>query len=141
MMETGWPQVLQEQGFRLTRPRLQVLEAIAEHGELFAAEEVEAWVPAVGRATVYRALKLLVELGLLCKVLLDDGSPRYSLSAAGHHHHLVCVSCGTVREFHQSVIEQVLRQLGEPKVGTVVGHRIEVFILCPNCQSTHRDGC
>jgi Fe2+ or Zn2+ uptake regulation protein len=129
-----WEQVLQDQGMRLTKPRLQVLEAIVRGSDPFTAEDVEKLAPKVGRATVYRSLKLLVEMGILCKVFLDNGSPRYSFSAQEHHHHLVCVACGSVREFRQSVIEQVLAQLEILQAGTIMGHRMEVFVLCPACQ-------
>ena len=125
---------IEGQGYRLTAPRLRVLESIAGRDSNFTAEEVCADVPGVGRATVFRTLKLLVERGLLCKMILHDGSPRYSFPLTGHHHHLVCVSCGAITEFQESEIEQLLSQLGVSKAGTIVGHRIEVYVVCPTCQ-------
>ena len=62
-------------------------------------------------------IKLLVEQGLLCKISLPDGSPRYMLTMSGHHHHLVCVSCGLVSEFHESEIEQLAFAMGRCRVG------------------------
>lgn len=132
-------QTIEGHGYRLTAPRMKVLASISSTGRNFTAEEVCSDVPGVGRATVYRTLKLLTDNGLLCKLTLQDGSPRYSFSMAGHHHHLVCVGCGFVQEFRQSVIEQLLSQLEASKAGTILGHRIEVYVLCPACQvnSTH----
>lgn len=125
---------IEDQGYRLTAPRLRVLKSIAGRDTNFTAEEVCADVPGVGRATVFRTLKLLVGRGLLCKMILHDGSPRYSFSMMGHHHHLVCVSCGAITEFRESEIEQLLSQLEVSKAGTIVGHRIEVYVVCPTCQ-------
>ena len=121
--------------YRITHPRRRVIASIAEKDTNFTAEELHAELNGVGRATVYRTIKLLVEQGLLCKISLPDGSPRYMLTMSGHHHHLVCVSCGLVSEFHESEIEQLLSEWEASGKGTVVGHRIEVYVVCTACQT------
>ena len=121
--------------YRITHPRRRVIASIAEKDTNFTAEELHAELNSVGRATVYRTIKLLVEQGLLCKISLPDGSPRYMLTMSGHHHHLVCVSCGLVSEFHESEIEQLLSEWEASGKGTVVGHRIEVYVVCTACQT------
>ena len=121
--------------YRITHPRRRVIASIAEKDTNFTAEELYAELNGVGRATVYRTIKLLVEQGLLCKISLPDGSPRYMLTMSGHHHHLVCVSCGLVSEFHESEIEQLLSEWEASGKGTVVGHRIEVYVVCTACQT------
>ena len=55
----------------------------------------------VGRATVFRTIKLLLDLNILCRILLDDGTLHYRVSTRGHHHHLVCRECGRVEDFTQ----------------------------------------
>ena len=121
--------------YRITHPRRRVIASIAGKDTNFTAEELHAELNGVGRATVYRTIKLLVEQGLLCKISLPDGSPRYMLTMSGHHHHLVCVSCGLVSEFHESEIEQLLSEWEASGKGTVVGHRIEVYVVCTACQT------
>lgn len=125
---------LKGRGYRLTESRRRLLDAVRTRSEGFTAEDLVSQVTGVGRATVYRTLRLLVEQGLLCKVTLQDGTPRYALAEIGHHHHLVCARCGSVREFQQSVIERVLRDLNLPHGNAVVGHRIEVYVLCAQCR-------
>ncbi len=125
-------------GHRATESRRRVLDAVVALGDGFTAEELVAGVPGLGRATVYRTVRLLVDQGVLCKLTLQDGTPRYSLSTkVGHHHHLVCLRCGGVREFRQSVIERMLGELEAGEVGTVMGHRVEVYVLCPVCQERY----
>lgn len=121
--------------YRITLPRRRVIESIAGKDTNFTAEELHLELEGVGRATVYRTIKLLVEQGLLCKISLPDGSPRYMLTMSGHHHHMVCVSCGLVSEFHESEIEQLLAQWEASGRGSVVGHRIEVYVVCNSCQT------
>src|SRR5690242_18265410 len=89
-------QRLEDRGCRVTAPRLAVLAAAADAGDQFSAEDIDQRLPRVGRATVFRTLKLLVEMDVLCRVLLDDGSLRYRWSRRGHHHHLICNECGAV---------------------------------------------
>jgi Fur family ferric uptake transcriptional regulator len=122
-------------GFRATSSRRRVLDALIARGDGFTVEELVAEVKGLGRATVYRTVRLMLEEGLLCKLSLQDGTPRYILSQKlGHHHHLVCVGCGMVQEFRQSVIEQMLINLEASGAGSIVGHRIDVYVRCPSCR-------
>ncbi len=124
---------LEDQGYRLTPSRQRLLETLIAREDGFTAEELVGEAQGVGRATVYRTIRLLVDQGFLCKLAMRDGAPRYKVSQLSHHHHLVCVQCGQVREFRASVIERVLKGLGEQETGTIVGHSIEVFVVCPLC--------
>ena len=121
------------QGRRLTGPRRSVIALLAAKDGGFSAEEICAELPEVGRATVYRTIKLLVEAGQLCHVALPDGATRYSLSRLEHHHHTVCVRCGTVGDFSGTTVERVLRTAATEISGELIGHRIEFYIVCNDC--------
>ncbi len=131
--------VLEDRGYRLTKPRLRLMELLSEKPEGFTAEGVCAELPTVGRATVYRSLRLLLEAGVICKLLLPDGGSRYSLARGEHHHHTVCVRCGTVGEFRDSTVERVLRAVGADIPGQIVGHRMEFYIQCQGCLAATDD--
>ena len=124
---------LEDRGFRMTQPRLAIARYIERQGGAFTAEALCEALPSVGRATVYRTIKSLVDAGALCKLPMPDGPPRYSTAQIEHHHHTVCVECGRVGEFRDSTVERVLRSLRREVEGRVVGHRMEVFIVCDNC--------
>ncbi|MEX0762533.1 MAG: Fur family transcriptional regulator [Dehalococcoidia bacterium] len=124
---------LEDRGYRLTDPRRRVAEVIETRGESFTAEALCEDLKGVGRATVYRTIKLLVEAGALCKLSMPDGAPKYSLARVEHHHHTVCVRCSKVGEFRDSTVERVLRSLGREVSGEIVGHRMEVYVTCENC--------
>ena len=128
-------QGLSHTGRYLTRTRRLALEAISRLGASFSAEQLAAETgEMVSRATIYRTLRLLVDQGLVCKISLQDGAPRYSLSPVNHHHHLICVGCGAVSEFDRSAIERALAELRGEVSGTIVGHRLEVYFFCQACQ-------
>jgi Fe2+ or Zn2+ uptake regulation protein len=124
---------LEDRGYRMTRPRREVIGVLSRKQEGFSAEEVCSDLPDVGRATVYRTIKVLLNAGALCKLALPDGGPKYSLARAEHHHHTVCVTCGTVREFRDSTVERVLRTVGADIPGEIVGHRMEIYVTCLGC--------
>ena len=125
--------VLEDRGYRSTGPRRDVISLLATKDEGFSAEEIRGELPGVGRATVYRTIKLLLDAGVICKLTLLDGTTKYSLSRVEHHHHTVCVQCGTVGEFRAVTIERVLRAIGDDISGEIVGHRIEFLITCQDC--------
>ena len=124
---------LEDAGLRITDQRRQIVAAIERRDGGFTAEELAADLGGVGRATVYRTLKLLVHADVICKLALSDGTPMYSPSRVEHHHHSVCSSCGAVEEFRDATVERVLRSLDREIEGEIVGHRMEVFIRCRVC--------
>ncbi|MDA0677438.1 MAG: Fur family transcriptional regulator [Chloroflexi bacterium] len=124
---------LEDRGFRLTKPRREVTTAIETQADAFTAEDLCESLPAVGRATVYRTIKLLVDTGALCKLAMPDGAPKYSLARVGHHHHTVCVRCGKVSDFRDTTVERMLRSLAKEVDGQIVGHLMEVYVDCSDC--------
>jgi Fe2+ or Zn2+ uptake regulation protein len=132
---------LRGQGFKITAPRFLVLERVTgQHDNNFTAEELAAELAPVGRATVYRTLKLLLEQGHICRVILSDGAVCYRLSHKAHHHHLVCVSCGATEDVHLEDVEDVLDRVRDATDYEVVGHRLEVYGFCPRCKSLQKKG-
>ena len=125
--------VIEDMGHRVTRPRRQVLDLLEHKPDGFDAEEISRELPGVGRATVYRTIRLLLDAGVVCKLALRDGTTKYSLARVEHHHHVVCVRCGTVGEFRDSTIERLVRSIGEEVSGEILGHRIEFDIICQDC--------
>ena len=125
--------VLEDRGYRVTEPRRSIVDLLDLKQEGFSVEEICGELPDVGRATVYRTIKLLLEAGMVCKLSLPSGVPKYSLARFEHHHHIVCVKCGIVSEFRDVTIERFLRSIGSDIPGEIVGHRMEFFIICQQC--------
>ena len=128
-------ETLEDQGYRITMPRRSVIAALESKSDGFTVEQICGEVPGVGRATVYRTIKILLENGILCKLATLDGAPVYSLARAEHHHHIMCVQCGSVTEFRDSTIERLLRNIGADIDGEILGHRMEFYVRCGTCLS------
>ena len=125
---------LEERGYRSTAPRRALAAAIGEQDRHFTAESLRHQLPpTLGRATVFRTLKILVEAGVLCRVLLEDGDLHYQLSHQGHHHHLLCVHCGSSQDLTGCDIEDVLVNTSATYGFELSGHWLEVYGRCRNC--------
>jgi Fur family transcriptional regulator, ferric uptake regulator len=131
-----WQSTLRSKGYRLTPQRELVLNAVERLGhatpdEVLAAVRQES--QAVNISTVYRALELLEELGLVRHAHITDRAPTYHSAAAPEHVHLVCRSCRTITEVEPGVIEPLTRTLQDRYAFTTdVGH-LTIFGSCGKC--------
>jgi Fur family ferric uptake transcriptional regulator len=126
---------LEDIGFRSTAPRRAVLDAIAASRSPFTIEDLTATVPSVGRATVFRTIKLLQELDLVCRVPLGDGGVRYQASVGEHHHHLVCRNCGSLAEFSDAGMDTRIHEQARLRGFQLESHSLELYGLCGACAS------
>ena len=133
--------VFDEAGLRNTRPRRLIAERLAAldaSGTVFTMDdfwrEVQQADPHVGRATVYRAVELLVERGLLDRVEFADGSHRYHLSGASHHHHLTCTQCHQMVEIALCLPADQVSAIASQANFDIEGHSLELFGRCARCR-------
>ena len=130
---------LSDVGHRLTGPRRAVLDQIEAARHPFTVEELCAALPDVGRATVFRTVRLLQDLDLVCRLPLEDGGVRYQLSAdEGHHHHLICGVCGRVTEFSDPVLDRLIQDDARDAAFELEGHSLEVYGRCAECARAGR---
>jgi Fur family ferric uptake transcriptional regulator len=127
---------LEEQGHRVTGSRRTVARAVARQGGHFTIEGLTGQMPGVGRATVYRNIKLMVEMGLVCRVLLEDGQLHYQVSHKGHHHHLICTGCGASQDLLGCDIEEMLRDRAAGHQFAMEGHWLDVYGRCRGCRES-----
>lgn len=132
--------VLEDRGLRRTAARITVTGRIEQLGSAFTAEQLCRDLPGVGRATVYRTIRHLVDAGALCKLPIVDSAPMYSIARGEHHHHTICSRCGAVGEFRHSTVERVMRSLAKEIDGDIIGHRMEIFITCNSCLTESATG-
>ena len=125
---------LELRGHRITGSRRRVLEALVSAPAHFTVEDVLRQLPGVGRATVFRTMKLLQDLNVVCRVLMENGELHYRLSARGHHHHLVCRSCGRVEDFSTCDVSSLIDQLTQATDYQIEGHWLEVYGRCQSCR-------
>jgi Fur family ferric uptake transcriptional regulator len=121
---------------RQTRQRQAIRRVFEDAQRPLGANEVleaaGAHAPGLGIATVYRALKRLVEEGFLDSVELPGEAPRYEPAGKQHHDHFRCRRCARVFEVECSVRLPKLRGF------VVEDHEVVLAGLCPQCASGRR---
>lgn len=132
---TRFAETLKLSGHRLTQSRRAVVQAVLAGDDHFSIADVQQRARGVGRATVFRTMKLLVDLDLVCRVPLEDGSPCYRVSRPSHHHHLVCTGCGNVEDFADCDLDAMAEEIAGRTAYEIQGHRLEMYGLCPACRA------
>jgi Fur family ferric uptake transcriptional regulator len=129
---------LTREGHRLTTPRQAIIRLVAPRSDHFSAQEVWDEVRGqhrgIGRATVFRTLDLLAELGVLNRIHTGDSCHRYTVCDTRHHHHLMCVACGQVMPLEASGIEQQIRRMAGEAGFELLTHHLELIGRCASCR-------
>lgn len=120
---------LENRGHRTTTPRKAIAKLLEQADEGLTAEAINEMLPSVGRATVFRTIKLFLELGVVCKIPMTDGSHVYGLTRA------VCLQCGAMVEFRAATLVRQPIAPGAPMSGQIADHHIELHMTCDYCRA------
>jgi Fur family peroxide stress response transcriptional regulator len=124
-------------GIPVTAQRRTVLEVLTSRhdhptvDQLFTAVAVR--MPDVSRATVYRSLETLGELGLLRRVEHPGSAVRFDGNTTPHHHFL-CNRCGAIEDLPLEAVRGH-DGLAFVEAGAKVADEIAVSVrgLCERC--------
>lgn len=122
---------------RQTRQRTAVRDLLESLTEFKSAQQLHELLrlrgDSVGLATVYRSLQSLAEAGEIDVLASADGESRYRRCSGGHHHHLVCRSCGRTVEVQPEALEAWAAAVGREHGFRDIDHSFELFGLCADC--------
>jgi len=131
---------LRDAGHRAGGAREAVVALLAGQDCCLSAQEIHERLRRggsdVGIASIYRALELLHELGLVQRVELGDGGARFEPIVPGgeHHHHAICDRCGRVTPFEDERLEKQLEQLAGNLKHSMRGHDLVIHGECSRCR-------
>jgi Fur family transcriptional regulator, stress-responsive regulator len=138
-METTWAPRLRAVGLRVTRPRLAVLDVLADHPHADADTLVtgaRAQHPTLSPQTVYGVLDALVSGGLARRIEPAGAPALFELRVGDNHHHLVCRSCGAVADVDCAVGAAPCLSPADPAGFLVDEAEVVFWGLCTTCQAT-----
>jgi Fur family ferric uptake transcriptional regulator len=133
---SDWRADQRARGYRLTPQRELILKAVqdldhASPDDILA--EVRKTSEGVNISTVYRALELLEDLGLVSHTHLGHGAPAYHATTEPDHVHLVCRTCQRVVEAEPEIAADLVERLAvERGFRTDVRH-LTLFGTCRDC--------
>jgi len=129
---------LRQHGYKLTPQRRVVIQAIASNQDHLTPtaiyEKVHQDKPNIGLVTIYRTLEVLAKLELICELHAGNSCRSYTISAPGHHHHLICSNCGKVIDFTGYDLGEIQERLSKGTGFRIDGHLLEFIGLCQACQ-------
>ena len=138
----AWDERLRAHGYRITPQRQFVLEAVAELGHGTPEEiltQVQVRASGVNLSTVYRALEVLEEVGLVTHAHLGHGAPTYHAVDDDVHLHLVCRECEAVESIPASMAQGFVQALLDDRgFATDIGH-MTVQGRCRTCRERPDD--
>ena len=122
---------------RRTRQRSAVDTILADRDDFRTAQEIHDDLrrlgERVGLTTVYRTLQAMTEAGELDALRTAEGETAYRRCSTGHHHHLVCRSCGRTVEVSGPAVETWANAVAEQHNFRDVSHDLEIFGTCSSC--------
>jgi Fur family ferric uptake transcriptional regulator len=130
---------LADAGYRRGGARRELLLLLGEQRCALSALEIEQALARgerrVSRASIYRILEELEELQIIQRVDLGRGLTRFEpvRRGHGHHHHLVCDSCGRLEPFSDDLLEQAIQRACERVPLTVSEHEVMLHGACEAC--------
>lgn len=132
---------LKASGRRAGGARNAVIEALATQACAVSAEEICGQIAGsgtrVGRASVYRALEALADVGHVERVAIGDGSFRWERTGCPahdhHHHHMVCRTCGEITPFEDERLERALAAQAGAGGFRVESHDVTLHGICQRC--------
>ena len=126
---------LRKAGLKVTNPRVKILELLKkpENQHISAENLYKILIKSnedIGLATVYRVLNQFEAAGILKKHYFDSGKSVFELGSKENHDHIVCLDCGKVIEFSDSIMSLLQEQIAERYSIKLVNHNLYLYGKC-----------
>lgn len=135
-------QRLAEHDQRYTPARRQLVDALARSGRPVTVPEILELAPGLPQSSAYRNVTLLIEARVARRVTTVNDHWRVELAEeiSGHHHHLVCGTCGKVEDVPPSprlerVLGEAARAVADRSGFVVNEHRLDLVGVCAACEA------
>jgi len=140
-MTDNFRAVLREKGVKVTPKRLAVFREAAsslDHPDIETIfRNVRKKMPSVSLDTVYRALDLFRELGLVNALRPLDARARFDADV-GPHHHFICSGCGLTRDLHDPGFDRLEIPVSAKALGRVDSAHVALRGLCAECLKSRK---
>ena len=128
---------LKDSKYKLTEQRKIIIDFFQNNPGHYTAQEIYEKVKnqcnSINFSTIYRNLELLSALNIVNKLDINNGISHYELCGLGHHHHVICKSCGDMKELdvcpYECMNSDKLNEMGF----VPTEHKFEIYGICKNC--------
>lgn len=137
--QLNWEDALWRAGYRVTRQRALILDAIcAGRGHTPLSDiygRVRKVDPSVDRSTVYRTIKVFTDAGIVVSADTGGAELTYEITGAEPHHHLVCRACHGELEFDDTLLDGLNAALLDRYGFRVETDHVVLFGTCAICRN------
>lgn len=137
-----WEQKLWAAGHRVTQQRAIILDAVCAAGGHTSLPEIYLRVrkmdPTIDRSTVYRALRLFTELGIVLVAETGGDETLYEVAQLEPHHHLICKACGMEQHIGAAALTELFDKIERQHQFAVETDHLVLFGYCQACQKAHQ---
>lgn len=136
--ENVFREYLRDRGLKYTAERQAILRAVMKNDEHFEAEQLLLDMRQsghrVGKATIYRSLKILVACGIVKEVHFSNKQIHYEHTyGQDPHDHMVCRRCGRIIEFDAADVTRLRTLIAADHRFHALSHRFAIMGLCEAC--------
>lgn len=137
-MNTRAADCLRNHGLKATAPRVAMVAVLLREKQPLSVQDLLAALPkrTADQTTMYRSLEAFIVAGLVRRVELGRGKALYELAEeGGHHHHLVCTTCGNIEDVEDCEMEAFAARAlkASRRFAELHRHSLELFGLCKDC--------
>jgi Fur family transcriptional regulator, stress-responsive regulator len=130
--------LLRGASLRVTRPRVAVLDALADHPHADTdtiATAVRAGLGTVSTQAVYDVLRALTEAGLVRRIEPAGSPARFEMRVGDNHHHVVCRHCGAIADVDCAAGERPCLDPSEGHGFVIDEAEVTYWGTCPECRT------
>lgn len=127
---------------RYTDNRRELVDALLSADRPVTVVELLDDLEGMAQSSLYRNLSVLEEAGVVHRLVTADDTARYELAEdlTGHHHHLICDTCGSVVDIDvPGSLEDGVSELSDSMARThgfrIDHHRLDLIGQCADCRS------
>jgi Fur family peroxide stress response transcriptional regulator len=129
--------IFKEKKLKLTPQRLAIYNYLINTTSHPSADviytDIHIQYPTMSLATVYKALKTLVAVGLIQEINVGEGNFRYDGNSSPHPH-LQCLSCNRVDDFKNLCLDNLNTIAGEHTDYQITSNKVYFYGYCSNCK-------
>lgn len=128
---------LRNKGYKATPQRIAISRFTLSSKDHPTAQtiysEVKKVYPTVSLATVYKTIQILKSEGLIQELNSPQGQNRFD-SDIKPHINLVCLQCGSIEDWEDSMVPEIIARAKVATNFTATGQSFEVYGICQSCE-------
>ncbi len=125
--------VLKSHWKSVTEERKEIFDCIKDK-HIFSSQEILEKFPTLGRSSIFRTIRLFLDIGVLRRLTLGERWESYELNDTSHHHeHMKCIICQSIMSFDSHSICRKIFEEAQKQGFAIQEHSLSILGKCSKC--------